>query len=262
MSSATWSPPAAVALGRAEGQNDLGVGMTVAVGGDSRPHDSGLDSEPDLVFAALDLPARRLPVRHWLLLRPQAASLRETLGLAGVAHAAVYVPPSLQLGLAWLARQQDGGARIAAPQLAALQEQVAGWMLALRRIPTCIARARAGDARAECLQRARRALHAHLPTRGGLDAMADTAGLTRGQLTRVLRRGCGLSAGRYRSELRLRRAALLLLVEEQRCAEAAAAVGYRSVSQFSLEFSQLYGVRPSRLVGLVEGMLGGVPAVA
>ncbi|MCK7592802.1 AraC family transcriptional regulator [Lysobacter sp. CAU 1642] len=233
------------------------LGISVAVQADAEAGAPGTEVAADLVFAALDLPPA-LPERQieqWLVLQPQAAGLREALMLASVAHAAVYLPPALQLGLAWVAQQQRAGLRVDPARLVALGEQLAGWLLALRRLPTSIARARRGDGQADSLARARAAVHACLPSLGGLDAMAAAADLSRGQLNRVLRRGCGLSAGRYRSELRLRRAALLILVDGERCAEAAAAVGYRSGSQFSQEFHQLYGVRPSRLVSLVEALL-------
>lgn len=230
------------------------LGMRVAVSASAE-----LDgAQADLVFAALDGTQDMAAEEHdgWLLLQPRAAALRDALNLASVAHAAVYLPPPIQLGLAWFARQQRHALRVDAQTCARLDDQIAGWLLALRRLPNSVPRCRHGDPQGELLGRARAAVLASLEDGGGIDSIAERAALTRGQLNRVLRRGCGLSPGRYRSEQRLRRAALLILIDGLRCAEAAAQVGYRSGSQFSAEFARLYGVRPSRLVGLVEALLG------
>lgn len=236
----------------------LGISIAVGAWAEGLAMGAGMEASADLVFAGLDAPAASAPATkaHWLILQPQAPALREALMLAAVAHAAVYLPPALQLGLAWLARQQRGVAGLCGGGPAALGEQLAGWVLALRRLPTCVPRARRGDPHAALLARAREAVQGSLASPASLDDMAAAAGLGRSQLNRTLRRGCGLSAGRYRSELRLRRAAMRVLIDGQRCAEAAREVGYRSNSQFSGEFARLYGVRPSRLVGLVEALLG------
>ena len=246
-----------VRLLRPEQARDGALGICVAVTSDAGAAHAGDPPWADLVFAALDVPpAECASSSDWMVVQPQAPALREALMLASVAHAAVYLPPAMQLGLAWFGRQQRAGVGLDAGKQAALSEQLAGWLLALRRLPTSVSRGRRGDAQALAFDRARAAVHASLSTVDGLDQMAAAAGLSRSQFNRTLRRGCGLSAGRYRNELRLRRAAMLILIDGQRCADAVEQVGYRSGSQFSEEFSRLYGVRPSRLVSLVEALLG------
>lgn len=229
-----------------------GPALRVAVGPGALATEQVDEVAADLLFAALDpgsAPDGRA-AGAWRWLVPQSPPLRHAVMLAGVAHAAVYLPAALQLGLAVHSHCAPPRENARAPD-AALGKQLSGWLMALGRLPLKIARARADDLDARLLASARHALNAAPRGSARIEDMASACGLSRSQLLRTFRRGCGLPPGRYRSELRLRRAALLLL-EGERCASAASAAGYRSESQFSLEFSRLYGVRPSRIAGVLS----------
>jgi len=191
-----------------------------------------------------------------ILLRPRAPGLLRAMRALPPAGLLVYLPPVLQVGLHWLARQPRA-AGVSPAQRRALSSVASGWLLALPKLQSALAARPAIRPRDPALADRLRGLLARSYWLGiGLDDLAAQLGVGRCALNRGLRAATGLSVARYRTELRLRQAAAGLLDDPRPCADWARRVGYRSAAQFSLDFSRLYGVPPSRLIGLVDALVG------
>lgn len=78
-----------------------------------------------------------------------------------------------------------------------------------------------------------------------LASLAKTAGLSRSALHSQFKRATGQSPIQFMKKLRLHRANELL-VDGENVSQAALAVGYVSISQFSREFKRYFGVPPSQ----------------
>jgi AraC-like DNA-binding protein len=190
-----------------------------------------------------------------LLLWPREPAL--VLALAGLAARveAVYLPPPLHLGLHWLAREMALRGTLPQAHLLGLAARLAGWLRALPRMQRA-ARGGADDALGELGRRLQRELLRGFADKLTLDELGERLGSGRAQLTRAMRRLNGFSVARYRTELRLRHAAVRLLDGAAPCAAVAREVGYASPGRFSQDFGRLYGAPPSRLAAALEASIG------
>jgi transcriptional regulator GlxA family with amidase domain len=79
-----------------------------------------------------------------------------------------------------------------------------------------------------------------------IDDLASKAGMSTSTFQSHFRTMTALSPLQYQKNLRLQEARRLMLVEYQDAANAAFKVGYESPSQFSREYSRLFGAPPLR----------------
>lgn len=79
-----------------------------------------------------------------------------------------------------------------------------------------------------------------------VDELARHCGMSVSSLHHHFRAVTAMSPLQYQKQLRLQEARRLLLAEGMEVARAAYTVGYESASQFSREYSRLFGVPPSR----------------
>lgn len=191
-----------------------------------------------------------------LLLLPREAQLRAALASLQGRVSAVYLPPPLHLGLHWLGREMAQRGTLPQAHLLSLAARLGGWLRALPRMQRTAGGEPEDSAIGELGRRLQRELVRQFASKLTLDELAGQLGAGRAQLNRALRRLNGFSVARFRTELRLRHAATLLLDGEPHCAAAARQVGYASPGQFSLEFGRLYGAPPSRLATLLEASIG------
>lgn len=163
--------------------------------------------------------------------------------------AAISMPSSVLLTMLWLFRQVEIHRAVVQRDLLRVCAILKGWLGAARRLPGLSALdPEPRPRRQQRLARIEACLGRSLTPAIPIGAVAEEVHLSVAQLNRVLRRSRGLSAGRYRRELRLRTAAMRLLAGTDRCGDIAHAVGYRSASQFSADFMQSFGQPPSRWV--------------
>ncbi len=99
-------------------------------------------------------------------------------------------------------------------------------------------------ARREVLERLNGLLQEPGFQNAGIDLLATRLGWSPGHLRARFRRECGMSLGRYLLQMRMNRAAWLLVHTRQRVAEVADDVGYESVFAFSRAFSRQMGMAP------------------
>lgn len=78
-----------------------------------------------------------------------------------------------------------------------------------------------------------------------IEALAGRAGMSLASFHRHFKAATAMSPLQYQKTLRLQQARLLLAVDKD-AARAAYAVGYESASQFSREYSRLFGLPPGR----------------
>jgi AraC-like DNA-binding protein len=81
------------------------------------------------------------------------------------------------------------------------------------------------------------------------DALADRAHMSPSTFRLHFRALTGLSPLQYQKQLRLQEARMLMLTQHLDAGTAAGNVGYESASQFSREYSRLFGAPPQRDVG-------------
>ncbi|TPG06005.1 AraC family transcriptional regulator [Rhodanobacter glycinis] len=96
--------------------------------------------------------------------------------------------------------------------------------------------------------------HYHQPLR--IDELAGTVNMSSSSLHHHFRAITAMSPLQYQKQLRLQEARRLLLTERCDVASAAHRVGYESPSQFSREYSRLYGAPPLRDVEQLRAMVG------
>jgi AraC-like DNA-binding protein len=96
--------------------------------------------------------------------------------------------------------------------------------------------------------------HYHQPLR--IDELAGTVNMSSSSLHHHFRAITAMSPLQYQKQLRLQEARRLLLTERCDVASAAHRVGYESPSQFSREYSRLYGAPPLRDVEQLRGAVG------
>ncbi|WP_233231505.1 AraC family transcriptional regulator [Tichowtungia aerotolerans] len=79
-----------------------------------------------------------------------------------------------------------------------------------------------------------------------IDDLAQRAGMSTSTFHHHFRETTALSPLQYQKQLRLREARRLMLMEQMDAANAGFQVGYESPSQFSREYSRLFGAPPAR----------------
>lgn len=185
--------------------------------------------------------------------------LQAALQAVQAAGELLYLPPLLQLGCHWLQREACKQGSVPQAHLVALASVMGGWLRACPRIVDAriARRGRAPSARdARLASELRAQLVAGMHRHDRLDQIAARLGVGRASLNRALRGCVGLSVAGLRRELRLRVAAVDLLDGNASCAAVSQAYGYASPAQFSRDFQQLYGAPPSRVVSLLDALLG------
>ncbi|KXK63426.1 AraC family transcriptional regulator [Micromonospora rosaria] len=85
-----------------------------------------------------------------------------------------------------------------------------------------------------------------------LDAMADSAFLSRFYFSRLFRSKTGTSPGRFLTAIRLYKAKNLLLETDMSVTDIAYAVGYNSLGTFISRFTRSVGISPARYRWLAE----------
>ena len=102
------------------------------------------------------------------------------------------------------------------------------------------------DSQTQRVHRAIRWLKAHYAQPLRIEALAKEAHMSASSLHHHFRALTSMSPLQYQKQLRLQEARRLLVAEGLEVARAGHAVGYESPSQFSREYSRLYGAPPSR----------------
>ena len=89
-----------------------------------------------------------------------------------------------------------------------------------------------------------------------MDALAKQVSMSISSLHRHFKSITGFSPLQYHKQLRLYEAQRLMLVENERAANAALAVGYESVTQFNREYKRMFGEPPHRDITLRRSFAG------
>lgn len=89
-----------------------------------------------------------------------------------------------------------------------------------------------------------------------MDALARQVSMSISSLQRHFKKITGFSPLQYHKQLRLYEAQRLMLMENERAANAAIAVGYESVTQFNREYKRMFGEPPHRDITLRRGIAG------
>jgi len=79
-----------------------------------------------------------------------------------------------------------------------------------------------------------------------IEALAEVAGMSASSFHRHFKAVTAMSPLQFQKQIRLQEARRLLLTERTRASSIGFAVGYESPSQFSREYSRLFGVPPAR----------------
>ncbi len=82
-----------------------------------------------------------------------------------------------------------------------------------------------------------------------IDTLAEQVGMSASSLHHHFKAATAMTPMQYQKQLRLQEARRLMVVERQDVGSAGYSVGYQSPSQFSREYSRLYGQSPLRDVG-------------
>jgi len=90
-----------------------------------------------------------------------------------------------------------------------------------------------------------------------IETLADVAGMSPSSFHRHFKSVTELSPLQYQKQIRLQEARRLLLAENANAQSIGFAVGYESPSQFSREYSRLFGAPPSRDVASLRGLSAG-----
>lgn len=78
-----------------------------------------------------------------------------------------------------------------------------------------------------------------------LESLAQTAGYSVAQFSRLFSSLCGISPMRYVNIVRVQQAAAMLLADDRRITDIAFACGFESLEVFERQFKQYYSVSPS-----------------
>lgn len=193
-----------------------------------------------------------------LIVRAEDEALVGALYAARLIEGSVYVPPGVLVALLNAARLAASPGGLPQHTLMALIAVLKGWVQSLPRLLRSVRRVpgqRAPELRLLRLaQRIEVELGLSLSSRTPLVQLAREVHSSQAQLTRAFRAVHGMTIANYRRELRLRAALHALLDDSRRCDLIAREVGYRSASQFSVDFRDLFGVAPSRVVSLVGSL--------
>lgn len=96
------------------------------------------------------------------------------------------------------------------------------------------------------VQRTLATLHSNFVSPPGLGEIAAKAGVSTNHLSRLFAQETGMTISSYLRQLRMERASRLLLTGDCNVTEAAFAVGYSSLGQFSYAFRKTYGHTPGQ----------------
>lgn len=88
-----------------------------------------------------------------------------------------------------------------------------------------------------------------------VEELADAAGMSPSSFHQHFRAVTSLSPLQFQKHLRLIEARRLMLTEDMSASNAAYAVGYESVSQFTREYSRLFGLPPVRDAKAAKGKI-------
>ena len=102
------------------------------------------------------------------------------------------------------------------------------------------------DSRLTQVGRAIRWIRAHYAEQLRIEEVAGIAAMSASSFHRHFRAVTAMSPLQYQKQVRLQRARTLLLADAESAATVAQAVGYDSPSQFSREYSRLFGAPPAR----------------
>lgn len=99
---------------------------------------------------------------------------------------------------------------------------------------------------AQRIYRAVHQLEAELSNRLDVDTLAAEAGMSRTLFFEHFKRATSLSPVQFQKQMRLLEAQRLLVTEGVNAEDAAYRVGYQSASQFSREYTRMFGASPSK----------------
>ncbi len=102
------------------------------------------------------------------------------------------------------------------------------------------------DSRLTQVGRAIRWIRAHYAEQLRIEEVAGIAAMSTSSLHRHFRAVTAMSPLQYQKQVRLQQARTLMLADAESAATVAQAVGYDSASQFSREYSRLFGAPPAR----------------
>lgn len=195
-----------------------------------------------------------------LIVRAEDEALVGALYAARLIEGSVYVPPGVLVALLNAGRLAAAPGGLPQHTLLALIAVLKGWIQSLPRLLRSVRRDVTGQRAPELrllrlAQRIEVELGSSLSARTPLVQLAREVHSSQAQLTRAFRAVHGMTIATYRRELRLRAALHALLDDSRRCDLIAREVGYRSASQFSVDFRDLFGVAPSRVVALVGSLV-------
>lgn len=97
------------------------------------------------------------------------------------------------------------------------------------------------------IERVIRYMDRNLQRRISVPEMAGLAHMSESSLYHIFKDVTSMSPLQYLKRVRLQKARALMLGSDRNASEAAMAVGYRSISQFSREFKALFGLPPSHV---------------
>jgi len=117
------------------------------------------------------------------------------------------------------------------------------------------------DSRLSQIRRSLAWIRAHYDQPLRVEALAAQAGMSPASFHRHFKAATAMSPLQYQKNLRLQRARLLLIANQD-ASQAAYAVGYESTSQFSREYARLFGCPPMRDAERLRGDSAVLAAIA
>jgi AraC-like DNA-binding protein len=143
----------------------------------------------------------------------------------------------------------------ALPVLAApLVRELHYWLLAGRH-GAAIRRLGLPEGRMRRIARAIALLRADFAQRLPVERLAAAAGMSPSSFHQHFRAVTSLTPRQFQKQLRLIEARRLMLAQGINASNAAYAVGYESVQQFTREYGRMFGLPPARDVNAVQGRL-------
>ena len=102
------------------------------------------------------------------------------------------------------------------------------------------------DSRLSCVSRAIARIRSHFAEPCRIEALAEIAGMSPSSFHRHFKAVTTMSPLQYQKQVRLQEARRLLLAQRSDAAGIGFSVGYESASQFSRDYSRLFGCPPAR----------------
>jgi len=226
---------------------DYGSGQYLVVPVDLPVAGQVVRASKDEPYLALALTLRSASIAT-LLLEMGSSERRVTEGLGlsvSVAHADLLDPVARLLRL--LDRPDD----IAV--LGPLLEREILWRLLAGEQGGTVRQIGLADSRLAQISRAIQWIRAHYTRILRIDELADVAGMSLSSFYRHFRAVTSMSALQYQKQIRLQEARARLIADAKDVAAVGFDVGYDSPSQFSREYSRLFGVPPGRDMKRLRG---------